>query len=288
LDRESGLMYFGARYYDAAAGSFISVDPMSEIPENQIGQTMAAQGYSYANGNPIIFTDPDGQRARKKSRRKKRQKKSRRVNRTQQRETFEPIVITSRILLKPDTSDAEAYPERYDPETGERSVKVTGPGQALTLKQAEEFVSNEYGENVIVYPIYGQYNVEDRATGKLLATLPLESEPIVKFGTYVVEMSIPSTFTASLVTTVLKDIGMQTIDSWRMNAKTGELVIGGQAFTGTKKFAIGQALSKARGKAFSIMGFGGDAEAPVQFFIEAAEKFFLGEADKEISKKIVE
>jgi RHS repeat-associated protein len=43
------LFYFGARYYDAELGIWLSVDPAEQF----------ANAYGYA-GNPVIFVDPDG------------------------------------------------------------------------------------------------------------------------------------------------------------------------------------------------------------------------------------
>jgi len=46
---ESGLHYFGARYYDSDLGRFTSVDPVAEN-----------EPYSYVGNNPMMFVDPDG------------------------------------------------------------------------------------------------------------------------------------------------------------------------------------------------------------------------------------
>ncbi len=46
---ESGLHYFGARYYDSDLGKFTSVDPVAEN-----------EPYSYVSNNPMNFIDPDG------------------------------------------------------------------------------------------------------------------------------------------------------------------------------------------------------------------------------------
>jgi RHS repeat-associated protein len=51
----SGLVHLGAREYDPAIGRFISVDPIIDHKDPQ-----QMNGYSYANNNPLTFTDPDG------------------------------------------------------------------------------------------------------------------------------------------------------------------------------------------------------------------------------------
>ena len=51
LDSETGLYYYGARYYDPKVSIFVNVDPLVE-------KTM--QAYAYANNNPVRFIDPDG------------------------------------------------------------------------------------------------------------------------------------------------------------------------------------------------------------------------------------
>ena len=48
----SGLMYYHARYYDAATGHFTQRDP--------IGLAGGVNDYSYVNGSPIGRTDPSG------------------------------------------------------------------------------------------------------------------------------------------------------------------------------------------------------------------------------------
>jgi RHS repeat-associated protein len=56
LDDETGLIYFGARYYDPSLGRFITPDTI--IPETLNPQ--AFNRYSYANNNPVNFIDNDG------------------------------------------------------------------------------------------------------------------------------------------------------------------------------------------------------------------------------------
>jgi RHS repeat-associated protein len=58
-DRESGLDYFGARYYANPTGRFTTVDPV-------IAWSAAARDpqlwnrYAYVRNNPLRYTDPDG------------------------------------------------------------------------------------------------------------------------------------------------------------------------------------------------------------------------------------
>src|SRR5690554_6446961 len=50
LDEETGLYYFGARYYAAALGRWSVVDPAGQFHTP----------YAYAN-NPVSYVDPDGE-----------------------------------------------------------------------------------------------------------------------------------------------------------------------------------------------------------------------------------
>lgn len=52
-DEESGLYYYGARYYSAWTCRFLGVDPM-------VGQTFYQGSYVYADNNPIMMNDPTG------------------------------------------------------------------------------------------------------------------------------------------------------------------------------------------------------------------------------------
>jgi RHS repeat-associated protein len=56
LDSETGLYYYGARYYDPAIGRFISPD--SIVPDPSDPQSL--NRYSYVRNNPLIHVDPDG------------------------------------------------------------------------------------------------------------------------------------------------------------------------------------------------------------------------------------
>ena len=51
LDSETGLYYYGARYYDPRVSLWLNVDPLAE-------KTMTP--YAYTNNNPIMLVDPTG------------------------------------------------------------------------------------------------------------------------------------------------------------------------------------------------------------------------------------
>ena len=52
----SGLLYYNARYYDHALGTFISPDSMVPDPSQNINFNR----FLYAKGNPLKYTDPSG------------------------------------------------------------------------------------------------------------------------------------------------------------------------------------------------------------------------------------
>ena len=56
LDRETGLYYAGARYYDPKISIWLSVDPLAEKYPNW-------NPYNYVMQNPINLTDPTGMEA---------------------------------------------------------------------------------------------------------------------------------------------------------------------------------------------------------------------------------
>jgi len=52
-DEETGLSYFGARYYDSKTSVWLSVDPLAEKYPN-------VSSYVYCVDNPLTYKDPDG------------------------------------------------------------------------------------------------------------------------------------------------------------------------------------------------------------------------------------
>ncbi len=56
LDAETGLYYYGARYYNPILGRFLSADSIVPDPANP----QALNRYSYVINNPLRYTDPTG------------------------------------------------------------------------------------------------------------------------------------------------------------------------------------------------------------------------------------
>ena len=55
LDEETGMYYYGARYYEPRLSLWMSTDPMQEKYPN-------INSYCYTSNNPIKFIDPDGEK----------------------------------------------------------------------------------------------------------------------------------------------------------------------------------------------------------------------------------
>jgi RHS repeat-associated protein len=56
-DVNTGLTIVGARQYDPATGRFITADPILEL-----GDPTQLNGYGYASNNPVVHSDPTGER----------------------------------------------------------------------------------------------------------------------------------------------------------------------------------------------------------------------------------
>ena|GEM_PF-3269594 len=59
-DVETGLDYFGARYYSSVQGRFTSVDPVTVTPE-RFYDPQQFNLYAYTRNNPLRFIDPTGE-----------------------------------------------------------------------------------------------------------------------------------------------------------------------------------------------------------------------------------
>lgn len=58
LDKDTGLQYFGARWYDPQIGRFMGIDPVGVDIERSIH---SFNRYAYANNNPYKYVDPNGE-----------------------------------------------------------------------------------------------------------------------------------------------------------------------------------------------------------------------------------
>jgi RHS repeat-associated protein len=58
-DKESGLDYFGARYYPSNMGRWMSPDPVG-IGFADAENPQSLNLYTYVNNNPLSFVDPNG------------------------------------------------------------------------------------------------------------------------------------------------------------------------------------------------------------------------------------
>ena len=60
---DTGLYYFGARFYDGGIGRFLSVDPALQagIPFVAVNHPQLLNQYAYGANNPYRFVDPDGE-----------------------------------------------------------------------------------------------------------------------------------------------------------------------------------------------------------------------------------
>ncbi len=61
-DAETGLDYFGARYYRAQSGRFTTIDPVLNVDE-ALTDPQRWNRYSYAVNRPLTMIDPDGREA---------------------------------------------------------------------------------------------------------------------------------------------------------------------------------------------------------------------------------
>jgi RHS repeat-associated protein len=55
LDEETGLYYYGARYYDGRTATWLGVDPMWE-------KYPGVSAFAYCTNNPVKYIDPDGRK----------------------------------------------------------------------------------------------------------------------------------------------------------------------------------------------------------------------------------
>jgi len=64
-DEESGLDYFGARFYEGTLGRFMSPDWSAKaepVPYSKLDDPQTLNLYAYVRNNPLTSVDPDGHR----------------------------------------------------------------------------------------------------------------------------------------------------------------------------------------------------------------------------------
>jgi RHS repeat-associated protein len=59
-DAETGLDYFGARYFSGAMGRFTSPDPIL-ITKERLADPQRLNLYAYTRNNPLRYVDPNGE-----------------------------------------------------------------------------------------------------------------------------------------------------------------------------------------------------------------------------------
>ena len=59
-DQESGLDYFGARYYGSALGRWVSPDSVNLTDDRLMSPSSTINKYIYGGDNPLKYVDPDG------------------------------------------------------------------------------------------------------------------------------------------------------------------------------------------------------------------------------------
>ncbi len=63
LDNEIRFQYLGARYYDPELSIFLTMDPATTYVPQDILNPQSFNTYGYAEGNPVMKVDPDGENA---------------------------------------------------------------------------------------------------------------------------------------------------------------------------------------------------------------------------------
>ncbi len=76
MDIETGLMYYGARYYGSISGAFVSPDPMdaSDRPDWLV-DPQKLNVYAYVQNRPLIMIDPTGKESKRTGKTYRRDKK---------------------------------------------------------------------------------------------------------------------------------------------------------------------------------------------------------------------
>jgi len=279
LDKETGLMYYGARYYDAVIGRFVSVDPLIGSASGA-SDMFSHQAYTYAALNPLKFLDPTGRaictacntdenrahvkKAVKHHKRRKRRHRRRRVRRGRVDFRKPPPVIGRRLGTTPQ---------------GQPIVPLSLPGEYPKLKEIQETFEAYYGKKVSLWrnPGGGWSIHEAGKDGKLLGIIYGTDDPSVEpeMETAAKSIGVFGEGMKELLGYILSGIpGSESVvkklsetDIWIFDVKTGTAIRkpkqpgwGTIALKETIKELGGRLLSKGISKITKWFGFSETAE----------------------------
>lgn len=108
-DTETGLDYFGARYYGSNIGRWVSPDPVNVTEDRLLNPANTLNKYVYGGDNPLKYVDPDGRD------------------------------IT--LFYTPDGTAGHAMLLAYDPGSGASAVQSFGPANHGVLTRIAELFS---------------------------------------------------------------------------------------------------------------------------------------------------
>ncbi|MCV6630442.1 MAG: hypothetical protein OIF50_11370 [Flavobacteriaceae bacterium] len=137
LDEETGLYYYGARYYNPKVSLWLSIDPLWE----EVGAHRSPYEYTYSN--PIMFIDPTGMGPETKF-------KNRLTNETVEvRDGIEKTIVVN----DSDFQKAKFFANEINPNPGEYGFLFTGVNKDI----AQAY--NDFYDNVKYYDGYSLSNL---------------------------------------------------------------------------------------------------------------------------------
>ncbi len=153
LDEETGLYYYGARYYNPRISLWYGVDPLAE-------KYPSMSPYNYCANNPIKYIDPDGRESIPSLVDKLANKVKRKVTHI--------AIETGKAIVKATVSYASNKAKQYVNDTKEDVTKAIGEtAPAQVIGATSDFVE-EYSEmrerNVIGNDHYHHANANSKAT----------------------------------------------------------------------------------------------------------------------------
>lgn len=159
-DAETGLDYFGARYYGSKIARFTTVDPVYTWRENLV-DPQRWNRYAYARNNPLRYVDPDGREV---------------TYANAQLQTFfgflsgRSQMVRSTLDLYTGTGKPDLFITR-----GDAGKDIDG-SKAIGLFHTTDIVPNYEGKEALIQPGMTLEQIEDLATWRLTGgTLTLDT-----------------------------------------------------------------------------------------------------------------